>query len=583
MNRKVRYAAVGGTSLVASYGCLYLFATVAQLPTWLAYLLQTIVAIEINFLLNNAFTWKDRGGSFRSRYLRFHAARVGVMIPLNQILFNLFHELIAHAEPGRTALALYGANTICVGVATVANWFINDRFSFRAPDPGQTVADPGETVAGPAALPAAPPIRRAADRATPDAVPARLGSTAQHRLSWVLSGQRHRASGAPLELYPLPEYPLASVVIPVRNSGDTIRGCVASILAQTYPNLEVIVVGDPDDTSWEALADLAADPRLQRIGVSLDRDGATRDANAKRAEGLRLARGDVLVLTDSDMKMRADWLADGIDTLRVGHHAVASSMIAEGVGYFGTYIDRNQIASRTPRYAHEYGLSADNYGRRTRKPPVTANLFLHRAVYEAVGGPDPRFTQSYEDFEWARRIVDAGATIWSTPKLAGFHAHRVTPRQLVRDYRRSGRGAGMYVRKYPHCRLTQRRRLHALLVPGTLALIVAGTAASLALGQGRMCTTAIVTATVGICVLSAARARSVTALSYPAVTLVLGLCFWSGLAAQLAGLRSTNPNPRVLEVRSVPRSQPAQQPAELPDQPPDRSSTARAAQARAAA
>jgi len=64
--------------------------------------------------------------------------------------------------------------------------------------------------------------------------------------------------------------PLISVCIPARNEERNIRTCVEAMLAQDYPNLEVIVLDDrSSDSTPLILADIASrDSRLHLIGGS---------------------------------------------------------------------------------------------------------------------------------------------------------------------------------------------------------------------------------------------------------------------------------------------------------------------------
>ena len=317
-----------------------------------------------------------------------------------------------------------------------------------------------------------------------------------------------------------------SVVIPVKNSHDHIHACVESLLAQEYDAFEVIVVGDKNDTSWPALADIP-DERLVRVPVEVSMNGATRDANLKRNIGLSLATGDVLAMTDSDMVLRQRWIADGV-ALTTRYPVVASSMISLSEGFLGQYIDKNVIGSRTPRFNQDYVLNADNYGRSGFKPPVTANLFLRREVLTATGGPSASFTRSYEDYEWARRIVDAGFSILTTSALAGYHDHRTGMRQMVRDYKRSGRGCADYIVTYPYCRLAKTRARQAGVITGA---IPAG-AAALAINAASTVAAAGIFSLI-VMMISVLRVKTLASLLYPWVSLTLGLTFWWGLTGQL--------------------------------------------------
>lgn len=322
--------------------------------------------------------------------------------------------------------------------------------------------------------------------------------------------------------------PQVSVIVPAKNSASTIRECVDSLLSQDYLNLEVIVSAGPtDDTTWTALADIH-DPRLIRIENDVTVHTGTRDSNFKRCAGLAAATGEILALTDSDMRLPEWWVTAGIAELREGRNwVVASSMISETSGYVGDYIDQNMIGSRTPRMDESYVLTQRSWGTKHHKPPITAALFMERVVYEKVGGPDPTFTNSYEDYVWGRAIVDAGYPIYCTAKLAGHHTHRTDVTAMFRDYRRSGRGASDYMNKYPDCRLAQRRRTQMWTIP---ALAVVGLLAFCL--WPAWVTLAGIAVTALVCGASLAKTQTAWSVTYPLFTLALGLTFWYGLASQ---------------------------------------------------
>ena len=61
------------------------------------------------------------------------------------------------------------------------------------------------------------------------------------------------------------ENPLISVIIPVYNVKEFLRACVERITAQTYTNLEILLVDDGSNDGSEAICDeyAARDPRVR--------------------------------------------------------------------------------------------------------------------------------------------------------------------------------------------------------------------------------------------------------------------------------------------------------------------------------
>lgn len=89
---------------------------------------------------------------------------------------------------------------------------------------------------------------------------------------------------------------LISVIIPVYNVEQYLERCVKSVIAQTYKNLEIILVDDgAKDNSGKLCDELA---KLdERIKVIHKANGGLSDA---RNHGMRMATGDYIGFVDSD-------------------------------------------------------------------------------------------------------------------------------------------------------------------------------------------------------------------------------------------------------------------------------------------
>jgi len=97
--------------------------------------------------------------------------------------------------------------------------------------------------------------------------------------------------------------PRFSVVIPVHNRADVVGRAVASVLAQTFANLEVVVVDDGSTDDSIAAARAVADGRVQIV-----RQGQA-GVSAARKSGVRRARGTWILFLDADDEVAPGWLA----------------------------------------------------------------------------------------------------------------------------------------------------------------------------------------------------------------------------------------------------------------------------------
>jgi len=107
------------------------------------------------------------------------------------------------------------------------------------------------------------------------------------------------------------ESPLVSVILPTRNRAELLRRSVASVLGQSYANLELIVVNDAStDHTLDVLKEFALDPRLRCIHRPTNHGAA-----AARNAGIREARGTLIAFQDDDDVWLVEKLARQVDAM----------------------------------------------------------------------------------------------------------------------------------------------------------------------------------------------------------------------------------------------------------------------------
>jgi GT2 family glycosyltransferase len=323
------------------------------------------------------------------------------------------------------------------------------------------------------------------------------------------------------------ERPAVTVVVACKSSEATIASTVVSLLAQDYDGpLAIKLVGDRGDSTWSALGDFVGDSRLSIMELPAPVPG--RDVNVKRNLGLGCAQSDILAVTDSDMVLPRDWVTQAVAILQSGTDCTAGGMASTHDDYWGMYVDRNVFGAKTPRVPSDYIVDRANFGHARRKPPITANVFFTRRLWEEVGPFDPGF-QRYEDYEWFWRVVDAGYQIQFARHLAGGHQHRQGIKRLSRDYWYSGRGCAEFIRTHPDSPLAKRRLTQiGVLSLGALLSLVASVIVS-----PLWVALAALGSLVALGVTEAVMLRRLRALSFPFVTLVLGSSFYIGASNRL--------------------------------------------------
>ncbi len=120
--------------------------------------------------------------------------------------------------------------------------------------------------------------------------------------------------------------PDVSIIVPVYNVEDYLRECLDSLVAQTLPSYEVILVDDGSTDSSGHICDKYAAEYPDKIRVI--HQSNSRQAAARNA-GIDVARGRYIGFVDSDDKILPDMFAEMVEAMETqGVDVVVSRCIA---------------------------------------------------------------------------------------------------------------------------------------------------------------------------------------------------------------------------------------------------------------
>ncbi len=121
--------------------------------------------------------------------------------------------------------------------------------------------------------------------------------------------------------------PAISIVIPTYNHREELERCLASIAAQTFQDVEVIIVDDGSTDGTEKL-NFRWEVQLPRV----IRHPINRGAPAARNTGLAQAKGEYILFCDADVTMQPNMLARMVETL-VAHPEASYAYCAFKFGW----------------------------------------------------------------------------------------------------------------------------------------------------------------------------------------------------------------------------------------------------------
>jgi len=204
---------------------------------------------------------------------------------------------------------------------------------------------------------------------------------------------------------PAPATPRVSVLVPARNEEANIGACVASLLAQDYPDLEVAVLNDHStDRTGEILAGFTGGRLRVLEGMDLPEGWLGKHWACHQLS--EAASGELLLFTDADTRHGPASVRHGVAAL----HAEGADLLT-ALPFEETVTVAEQLVVPVIPWSILTFLPLE-LAYRTRSPAFSATIgqyMLFRAsAYRAIGGHAAVATDPVDDIALGRRIKAQG-------------------------------------------------------------------------------------------------------------------------------------------------------------------------------
>ncbi len=324
-----------------------------------------------------------------------------------------------------------------------------------------------------------------------------------------------------------------SVVIPARDSQETIRVTVQSLWKQTRHPDEVLIVVGHNDFTRTAIEEFVASGFVKIVVVGAPQE-YVRDAQWKRWYGAKVSTGDLIFFTDSKVVVDPRAIENSLRLMDECNVSVVGGITPawpDQCKNFWAKLHDHALVSNLPNFPPVGFLTRENFGK-SESLPVTTALMMTRAVFEVVQDDFAldfsKIASTYDDYVLAWLIVNAGFSIVVTDQVIVHHKHRVTWGDYSKQIARSGQSAAIMAKMYPGCPFGVRRvkqvRFIGLVLSFSALLGVVG----VCMFERIAVVAGLLAVLVGYCVLgivNTIKAKETEAFLFPLFTILLVLNF----------------------------------------------------------
>lgn len=203
---------------------------------------------------------------------------------------------------------------------------------------------------------------------------------------------------------------LVSVIVPVYHVEDYLDDCVRSIVAQSYSNLEIILVDDGSDDSCPQKCDSWAE-KDRRIKVIHKTNGGLSDA---RNTGLDIAQGEYIAFVDSDDFVHKTYIELLLKIIEERECDIA-------ICGFQKFLDGTQITEKLLKNDRKIMTPEECYKETDAFYDVAWNKLYKRSVIGDIRYP---YRKLHEDIYTTYKIIFSASSIGVTNDELYYYRQR---------------------------------------------------------------------------------------------------------------------------------------------------------------
>lgn len=226
-------------------------------------------------------------------------------------------------------------------------------------------------------------------------------------------------------IWPLPETPLVSLIVPTRDQPELLKACIESLLSTDYSAVEIIIVdnGSRDRKARQLLQG------YQDAGITVLKWPQPFNYSAINNYAVQHATGEIIGLINNDIEaIEPGWLSEMVSwLLRPGVGMVGAKLLwpNEMVQHGGVLLGMHGLAGHIGAQwsDHDAGYMGINQVARQTSAVTAACLVVRREDYLQVGGLDAdRLPVNFNDVDLCLRLRELGKRVIWTPRARLIHA-----------------------------------------------------------------------------------------------------------------------------------------------------------------